>query len=172
MGGLPSAGAEEAPPGEYQVKAAFLYNFAKFIEWPAPTFTTPGADFTIGVLGQNPFGPVLDQMLRDKQVQQRAVIIKSSPDISTLADCQLLFISASEAARLDQIMHAVQGHSILTVSEIEGFARRGGIIQLVTQASQIRFIINIDAAHRAGLQVSSQILKLATVMHDHPAAGE
>lgn len=154
-----------APPSrrEYQLKAAFLYNFAKLVEWPAEAFADTDAPFIIGVLGRDPFGVALAS-LAGKTVRGRKVVIKRFERAQDLASSHVLFISASERARLTQIVQSLKGSSVLTVGEISRFAQRGGIIHFIRRRNKIRFAINVAAAERAGLKISLRLLKQAKVV--------
>jgi hypothetical protein len=151
---------------EYQVKAAFLYNFVQFVEWPAAAFPDAGAPISIGVLGENPFGSGLEKIIEDKTVKDRKVVVKYSGTIENLSGCQLVFISASEQERLPEILKALRGKRVLTVGETPGFARLGGVINFIMVENRVRFEINVDAAERAGLKISSKLLQLAIIVKD------
>jgi hypothetical protein len=144
---------------EYKVKAAFLFNFAKFVEWPEQD--DDGASVTIGVVGLDPFGESLDQVVRDKTVGTRHIAIRRFASVEQMEPCNILFISPSESSRLDEILKALDGTATLTVGEDEGFVTKGGIIRFFTQESKIRFEINLDAAEYEGLQLSSKLLQVA-----------
>ncbi len=146
---------------EYQVKAAFLYNFARFVDWPPEAFAPTSDSLIVGLIGEDPFGVVLDQTLGDKFLHDRKVVVRRFQRIESVAECHILFISASEEARLGEIMQRLNGASVLTVSDVDGFAERGGIIGFRRQDNRVRFEINADAAKRVGLKISSQLLKLA-----------
>jgi hypothetical protein len=159
-----------APPTEYEVKAAYLYYLATFIEWPAEAFGDDGA-FVIGVVGDDPFGPILDQTLRDKTVHGRKLVLRRFASLSGEPGCNLLFIGSSEERHLDALLKTLQGSSVLTVAEIGGFTERGGHIGLRLEAQRVRFGINVDAVRRAGLRTSAQLLKLAVPGASASAAG-
>ncbi|MBI3849399.1 MAG: YfiR family protein [Verrucomicrobia bacterium] len=161
--------AQTPAPTEYQVKAAFLYNFAKFVEWPSVSAASNDAPFVVGVLGRNPFGADLDQILKDKIVNRRPVKIKQCETAQAARNCQILFIGATEETRLPQIFEALKGAAVLTVSDIRRFADRGGMICFVMEENKVRFEINKSNAQQAGLTVSAQLLKLAKVVHNNPS---
>jgi len=143
-----------------QVKAAFLFNFAKFTNWPTQHSPQQTGELIVGIMGRDPFGPAL-QPFRDYRIHGRPVRIR---DISTLAEargCHILFIAASESPRLRQILQQLPQSGLLTVSDIPGFAARGGMIELLKIDQRIRFIINLDASRKAGLTLSAHLLKLA-----------
>lgn len=149
---------------EYQVKAAFLYNFLQFVEWPDTAFPDAQAPLGIGVLGENPFGNVLDEIVAGEIIRNRTVVVRRTFDIEALNHCNVIFISASEAARLEEIMPRLQAKAILTVSEIERFTERGGTIRFYLEGKKVRFEINPAIAHAHGMKMSSQLLSLGTVV--------
>lgn len=149
---------------EYQIKAAFLFNFAQFVEWPSAAFADASAPISIGVLGDDPFGPVLEQTVQGETINHRKLIIQRSQRVADLKGCHLVFISKSERARLPDIFDSLGSSSALTVSETENFARRGGIINFYLDGNKVRFEINADAAQRKGIKISSQLLKLGKVV--------
>jgi YfiR/HmsC-like len=159
-------------PGEYQVKAAYLYNFGRFVEWPAKLTTANPGSFNICVLGEDPFGPALDTALAGETIGNQKVAARriSSPQDS--ADCQILFISSSEAKRLNKIVEALDKTAVLTVSDIPQFSQRRGMIQLVMEGNRIRFEVNLAATQRAGLTLSSELLKVATAVRKDPQPGD
>ena len=156
--------ARAQTPKEYQIKAAFLFNFAQFVEWPSAAFADASAPISIGVLGDDPFGPVLDQTVQGETINHRKLIIQRSQRVEDLKGCHLVFISKSEKSRLTDIFDSLGSASILTVSETENFARRGGIINFYLEGNKVRFEINSDAAQRKGIKISSQLLKLGKVV--------
>jgi len=160
--GLFSARAQTSK--EYQIKAAFLFNFAQFVEWPSAAFADASSSISIGVLGDDPFGPVLDQTIQGESINHRKLIIQRSQRVADLKGCHLVFISKSERSRLPDIFDSLGSSSVLTVSETENFARRGGIINFYLDGNKVRFEINADAAQRKGIKISSQLLKLGKVV--------
>lgn len=151
-------------PREYQVKAAFLYNFVKFVEWPGEALPDTSATITLCMLGEHPFGINFEQTIRGKIVKGRELVIERFKEILGLEGCHILFVSSSEKSRLPQILEAIKDMSLLTVGETERFAKLGGIINFFIEENKVRFEINTDAAKRARLQVSSNLLKLAKVI--------
>ena len=158
--------AESMGPTEYEIKAAFLYNFAKFVEWPPSAFTDPKQPLSVCVFGRDPFGHSLEEAMDGKSVGNRPVILGRARQLADLAGCHVVFVSALESPRLVEILGGMRGHNILLVGESEGFASAGGIIQFVLEQNRVRFAINPDAANRAGLKISSKLLALATIVHD------
>lgn len=153
----------ETPSREYLIKAAFLYNFAKFTEWPEGTFAEDTDTLNICVLGEDPFGGAL-QSIENKPVRGRPVAVRRVSDVQGGLACHLLFISESEEPRLPAILRALGNRPILTIADIPDFARAGGIIRLKTNLQdQVRFEINLGIAKRAGLRLSSRLLGLAEI---------
>ena len=145
---------------EYEIKAAFLYNFAKFIEWPEDAFMASTSPLVFGVLGDDPFGPALDA-LEGKTARGRTVVVRRFVGLQGLDECHILFISSSERERLADVLQVLGSSSVLTVGEMEDFVERGGIINLTITRNKVRFEVNLEAGDRAGLQLSSQLLNLA-----------
>jgi hypothetical protein len=158
------APAQVPVPNEYQVKAAFLFNFVQFVEWPPRAFTNSDTPICIGVLGEDPFGTALEEAVRGETVQNRKLIVQRSRRVENLKDCQLIFISKSETERLPGILGELDPVPALTVSETQGFAQRGGIINLYLAANKVRFEINPAAARRKGLKISSELLSLGKII--------
>lgn len=150
---------------EYQVKAAFLYNFAKFVEWPALTFKNDKDPLRICVLGQNPFGNVLVEGVGGKTVLGRPLLVSDISDAGRGADCQILFIGSSERKRLRAIFTDLRIVGVLTVGETEGFATQGGIVNFKLEDGRVRLEINIEAAALAKLRISSKVLNLAQIVN-------
>lgn len=163
---------EQAKPGEYQVKAAYLYNFGRFIEWPARAAVGANNPFAICVLGQDPFGPALNATLAGATINGKSVVARNIPDPAEAADCRILFICASEGDRLKQILVTVKDASVLTVSDLPEFSRSGGMVQFTTVGSHVRFEVNLAPAERAGLVLSSDLLKVAVNVIRGGTSGE
>ncbi len=159
----PNAHAQETLP-EYQVKAAYLFNFLKFVEFPSESFDDPLAPFVIGVVGDDPFGNALPQVVIGKTVQGRDLVIHLYRTGEDLRGAHILFISASERKRLPMILSGLRGSSVLTVSDTEGFLEAGGMIQFLNENNRVRFAINADATSRANLKVSSKLMSLAKIV--------
>jgi hypothetical protein len=159
-------------PSEYQVEAAYLYNFGRFVEWPTKGTMAQTGSFTICVLGEDQFGQALDTTLAGETIGNRKVTSRriSNPQMS--GDCQILFISSSEANRLNKIIEVLDKSAILTVSDIPQFSQRRGMIQFVLEENRIRFEVNLTATQRAGLTLSSELLKVATVVRKNPQPGD
>jgi hypothetical protein len=164
--GAPAGDAQTETSAEYQLKAAFLFNFAKFIDWPPASFAGPQASFSICILGSDPFGHSMDELLQGKTIADRRVSIERSKQVADVRHCQMVFVSASEKSRVREILDGLKGTNVLAVGDTEGFAAAGGAIQFAIEDNHVRFVINTDAADRAGLKVSSNLLSLAHVVHD------
>lgn len=154
------------PAREYQVKAVFLFNFAQFVEWPPQAFPDDGAPLVIGVLGEDPFGPALDEAVQGESIGGRSIIIRRYRHLSEVEHCHILFISRSETARVDPIVARLASRSILTVSDAEGSAHRGVMIRFFTENKRIRLRINLESARAAGLVISSKLLRPAEIVNE------
>ncbi len=148
---------------EYKIKAALLYNFARFIEWPAEAFTDPNSPLVYAVLGVDPFDTALET-IEGKTVRGRKLVIRRIKKIDAIEDCHVLFISTSEKGHLPHILKAVKGMNVITIGEMERFAELGGMINLVKTGTKIKFEINVEAVRESGLKISSNLLKLATIV--------
>ena len=148
---------------EYQVKAAFLYTFAKFVEWPPQTFSSPSAAIAICILGEDPFGSFLDDAVRGKTVGGRPLAVYRMIDLPARHECQILFIAASEQRRMATLA-SVATPGLLTVGDTAEFTAQGGIIGLRLDAQRIRLSVNLTAAEKAKLRISSRLLSLATII--------
>jgi hypothetical protein len=156
--------AQTSASREYQIKAAFLFNFAQFVEWPSNVFTNADAPLCIGILGDDPFGAALDETLKGETIRNRKLTVQRSQRVEDLKGCQLVFICKSEKDRMSGILSELNRGQILTVSEIDGFARQGGVINFYLEGKKVRFEINTAAAQREGLKVSSQLLSLGKIV--------
>jgi len=154
-------------PTEYELKAAYLFNFVKFVAWPAEAFQSAQEPIIIGVLGRNPFRGQLQNLVRDKRIKGRRVLVKPFKDLNSLQRCHLLFIADTGSGDLRVLIERLKNSPVLTVSELSGFARKGGMIKLYTRAHKVRFEINHTAVRSAGLEISSRLLRLAKLTgHD------
>jgi hypothetical protein len=159
----PTSAQDKGAPSEYEVKAAFLYNFAKFVEWPSGTFATSNAPVIIGILGRNPFGGELERMVKDKVLKGRPMVVQTVASTAdpALKHCQILFIQPMDRDRTMEILGSLKGAPILTVSETDDFVKLGGMISFVMDGKRVRFEINDNAAMAAGLRISSKLLSLS-----------
>lgn len=160
-----SASAAPGPSGEAEVKAVFLLNFMKFVEWPPDSFPNPQSPIVIGVLGADPFGFALDQAVAGETVDGRPIKIKRFKTLGEMAPCHILFISSSHAERLPDILRRLRLSRTLTVADMDGFAARGGAIQFRAEGGRMRFEISRDAVDEAGLKMSARLLNLASAVH-------
>ena len=160
----------QAQSKEYQLKAAFLFNFAQFIEWPA--LTNSDTPFRIGVLGDNPFGPALEETVQGEAVKNHKIVVQHAQSVADLKNCQMIFISKSEKKRVPDILSRLDSGAILTVSEVEGFAANGGVINFYLDGKKVRFEINPAAARREGLKISSQLLSLGRLVEPSGGGGK
>lgn len=163
--------AQQPKPTAYQVQAAYLYNFGKFVQWPAATRTST-VSFNVCVFGEDPFGPILGSTVAGGTVDGKTVVAKRISSAQEAVDCRILFISPSEDRRLDKILEALNSAAVLTVSDMPRFAERGGMIQFVLEEDRVRFQVNLTAAQNAGLILSSQLLKLAALVRRSSSPGE
>lgn len=159
--GIPSVQGQHAKPTEYEVKATYLYNFSRFVEWPAQGVQVEGDTFAICVLGDNPFGPALNATVAQETIAGKSVVAKQISTPQDAVNCRVLFISSSEAKRLKEILTNLGAASVLTVSDLPRFTQRGGMVQFVLEGDRVRFEVNSAIAARAGLTMSSELLKVA-----------
>lgn len=158
--------AQTKDPTEYEIKAAFLLNFAKFVEWPAEAFPNEVAPISLCVVRYDPFGSALDDTIRGKVINNRQLLARRINELPELKSCQMVFVSDREEKRLPEILTSVKGSSALIVGESEDFAERGGSVQFYLENNRLRFAVNVDAVQRARLTVSSKLLTLAKIVHD------
>jgi len=153
---------------EYGLKAAYLFNFAKFVEWPAGAFASEEAPLQIGILGEDPFGEELDRVVSGKSVGKHPIKVRrfgtfSKASLQDLRRCQVLFIAYSEKGRAREVLAALSGVGVLTVSEIERFHILGGMISFDQVGKKIALVVNPSAAQHAGLTISARLLQVAKV---------
>lgn len=149
---------------DVQVKAAFLYNFARFVEWPHDAFAGPGAPIFLGVIGNNSFARTLEQTVRGRLINGRPILVKVLTADGDLKSCHILYVQSMSDRRTSAILANTVGASVLTVGDSEHFAHIGGVINFFVQDSRVRFEINPDAAERAHLRISAKLLALARVV--------
>jgi hypothetical protein len=148
---------------EYQLKAAFLFNFCQFVDWPPETFSSADEPLVIGVLGTNPFGNYLEETVSGEKIGTHPVTIRYYKETEDVDDCHLLFIGGRDTIESSEGIAAVKGKSTLTISDQPGFLKQHGMIRFVNQQNKIRFEINVEATKAAGLAVSSKLLRLADI---------
>jgi hypothetical protein len=157
LGGRCALAAPTAP----QVEAVFLFYFSQFVDWPPGAFADPSAPIVIGVLGDDPFGGALDQAVANERVNGRSVVVRRLKSVADTAGCHILYISSSESPQLAQILSALRGRDVLTVSDLDHFVQSGGMIRFVLIDQHVRLVINPRAAQAAGLKLSSKLLRAA-----------
>jgi len=155
-----------------KVKASYLYNFARFVQWPKDAFKSDKAAFVIGILGDDPFGRILDDTMTTRTVTGHPVKVRRfrwdrNEDRTALNRCHILFVSTSERRRLSEIVSTLGNLSVLIVSDMDGFAKKGGMIGLVLENGRIMFEINRKALERARLKASSKLLSLARIVESN-----
>src|SRR5271168_2925264 len=171
--GFPSpVDAQQPRPSEYQVKAVYLYNFSRFVGWPAQAPPPQGNSFSICVLGKDPFGEVLDATLAGENIAGKSVVARRVAEPQEATGCRVVYISASEEGRLKDILTVLDKCSALTVSDIPRFSQRGGMIQFVLQGDRVRFEVNLASTSEAGLTLSSDLLKVAVAVRRAGQPGE
>ena len=163
---------------EYLIKAGFIYNFANLVQWPSSSFAQPDSPIVIVILGEDHFGTTLDRALDGKKVNARSFVIKRAKSISELQralgtqkDCQILYVSSSEMPHLSDAIQMLKGVPVLTIGETPGFARNGGIINLILEDNKVRFEVNVAAAKAADLNISSRLLALARIIQSPASDG-
>jgi hypothetical protein len=159
-------GAQVNPSVEYQAKAAFLYNFVKFVEWPPEAFQSGKSPITLCVFRYDPFGSALDEVIAGQTLNNRRLVVQRTNKLPDLKACQLVFVSDKEDKHLPEVLNSLEGASALVVGEGGDFAERRGGIQFFLENKQLRFAVNVDAVQRARLTVDSRLLALARIVHD------
>jgi len=161
------AGSESTSPGrthEYNLKAVFLFQFAHFVTWPAGSFRDENTPITIGVLGEDPFGGALDEVVAGEVVGARRLDVRRYQLVDQVGACHILFISASEAGRLPAVLAGLKGRNVLTVGDTKDFATRGGIVGFAVDRKRLKLRVNLAAADSAQLTISSKLLRQAEVV--------
>lgn len=161
LGLIPAVIGWAQPTREYDLKAAFLYNFAAFVDWPPQAFQDEHAPFVIGIIGQDPFGSVLDEMVRGEQAKHRPLVVRRLLRPTEIPNCHIVFISRSEASRVPEILRHSVGRAVLTVSDTPGFVQAGGMIGFSTEGNRVLLHVNPRAAAAAELVISSKLLRVA-----------
>jgi hypothetical protein len=163
---LRSVAATDPPPTlrEYEIKAAFLYNFTKFIEWPARTFADANAPIVIGVLGDSACTPALERLVKDRKINGRAIVVRRVESVQEVSASHLLFVGADHEAQFERLEPQIEATPVVTVGESPAFASAKGAIIFVLQGDKVRFEINTGSTDHAGVKISAQLLKLATAV--------
>jgi hypothetical protein len=158
-----------APPAERDVKAAFLCHFPSYVEWPAGTFAAPTDPIVVGVLWEDPFGPALDALVRNRSVGGRPLVVRRLSRIEDARGVHVLYVGTADPLEVAGVLSHLEGRAILTVADGERLAERGAVVNFRLEEQKVRFDINVAAAERAGLKLSSQLLKLARIVADERA---
>jgi hypothetical protein len=156
------ASAQDKTAGEYQVKAVFLYNFTQFIDWPVSSFSSPSDPFVIGIIGEDPFGPYLEETIEGEKIGTHPIIIKHFAHTREI-NCHMLYINSTDEDWLEKIISSVSQKKILTVGDAPGFTRLGGIIRFYTRDDKIKLQINLEQSKAAQLNISSKLLSVAKI---------
>jgi len=164
--------AQSREASEYEIKAAFLYNFARFVEWPPEA--SPGADdpLAICIVGEDPFGNFLNGLIKGKTISGHKLVVRRLKPAGDPKGCQVAFISSSEREHLRSVLESLKGGGVLTVGDTEGFAAIGGVINFTMQDNKVHFDVNVDAAERARLKISSKLLSVARIVKDQSHRGK
>ena len=163
---------QSKPPTEQQVKAALIFNFARFVEWPWEAFARPDSPIVIGVLGDDSFAAILEETFRGKTIHGRSFVIERWKYGHNVRSCHILFVSSSQGGHLRPILESLEGSSVLTIGETARFAHRGGVINLFLQDERVQFEINVDAAARGRLKISSKLLAFARIVPADSSKGK
>jgi hypothetical protein len=167
-----SLAAQNARPHEYELKAVYLFNFAKLAVWPDIAGSSKSESFAICVLGEDPFGPFLDTVISGENIGGKAVVARRISDPRDAAACRVLYVSSSEEKRLKQILITLNRARVLTVSDMPQFSQRGGMIQFVADNNKVRFEVNLRNTSDSGLTLSSELLKVAAAVITSPPPGD
>jgi hypothetical protein len=166
--------ADNASGGDfqvYQVEAAYLYNFTKFTDWPATSFSSSNAPLVIGIVGADPFGKTIDAVMSGEVVRGHPLVVKRLRADDDFQGCHILFFSHSEKKRLPDLLNRIRGWPALSVGEISGFAEQGGMVNLIVTNQTVKMEINRAVSEQAGLKISSKLLKLARVVLKNSTEG-
>jgi hypothetical protein len=154
----------KSPSPEYQIKAVFLYNFTQFIEWPASAFQDQHAPFVIGVLGEDPFGKYLDETVSGEKVNNHPLVVKRFDSVEEVKGCHIIFIAQPATEDMEDVINKLKGKNILTVSDVNGFIKKGGMIRFLNESNKIKIRINLEVAKASDLVISSKLLRLAEIV--------
>jgi hypothetical protein len=149
---------------EYNIKAAFIYNFTQFIEWPEDSFENAASPFVIGILGKDPFGPAINETVEGEKVQGHPIIIQRYSSLQEIKECHILFVSNTESGNIKEIIAGLRNKNILTVSDIPGFPVEGGMIGFMMENNKTKLQINPSIAKAADINISSKLLRLAEIV--------
>jgi YfiR/HmsC-like len=151
----------DGPSREYQLKAAFIFNFTQFVQWPDSAFSGSSDVFTVAIIGEDPFNGALERAVMGKAVGSRRIVFRHFDNAADLQPCQLLFVPSTKDSELTAIMNKLGNEPVLTIGESEVFLRMGGEMRFYTEENKVRFEINMEATDKSGLKISSKLLKLA-----------
>jgi hypothetical protein len=172
LGSPAACGEADDPTTEFRVKAACLFKFTPFIEWPEAAFPDPKAPFIVAILGKDPFGPILEETFKGKSVGNHPIELRRYKDLKELKPCHMLYVSESEKENLEAVAKATKDMGAVTASDIETFTRKAGAIRFLIAENKVRFEINLDAAKRAKVTISSKLLKIAVKVVRDEGGGE
>jgi hypothetical protein len=153
----------QTPTREYQVKAAFLFNFTQFIEWPAGSFSSTSAPLVIGIVGKNPFGNYLEETVSGENVNGHPLVVQQYKTVEDIKNCHILFLNLTDAAKIEQALTGIKSRSVLTVSDGPNFMKQGGMVRFFTRKNKIQFQVNTELTKAANLSISSKLLRLAEI---------
>jgi hypothetical protein len=156
--------AQQPAAREYQIKAVFLFNFTQFVQWPTHAFKDPSSPLVIGVLGEDPFGSILNQTVTGEALENHSLVVERYSSIDDVKDCHILFISLTDRQDMRRALDKVKTRPILTVSDSEGFTRVGGMIRFYNEVGRTRLRINMEPVNESGLVISSKLLRLAEIV--------
>lgn len=148
---------------EYQLKAAFIYNFTRFIDWPPDAFNSADAPFIIGILGKDPLGTYLDDLVKDEKLDNHTITVQRFSDLKEINQCNILFIPAEEATKINKQIPSINRRGILTVSDISDFSKWGGVIRFFKEENKLRLQINLTEAKAGQLTISSKLLSISSI---------
>ncbi len=156
-----SSAAVDRAISEYEVKAAYVYNFAKFVDWPSTAFSAPNAPICVGVIGADDFAALLEKVVKDKLIQEHPIQVRLLKWPADLGACNIVYVGATEQKRFRQICESVQNSPVLTITEAEDKSQVKGIMNLFMESGKVQFEVNIEGAEKARLRISSKLLRLA-----------
>lgn len=151
---------------ELQVKAAYIYNFTKFVTWNSSDFTPKSGVFTIAVTANDPISDILENFSRKQSNGGGFVVRRFKRKIAELNNCHMIFFSKTDAQQIPSLLKQLSGQQVLTISDAPGFAKHGGIIGFVVENSRVKIEINLSAANRAGLKISAKLLEIARIVNE------
>lgn len=151
---------------EHQLEAVFLYNFTQFVEWPNGVFSKSDSPLVIGILGNDPFGSYLDEIVHGERSDGRAIVIQRYTNVKQVENCHILFIDAGFTSKMDNILNELGNKKILTVSDANNFMKHGGMIRFVNESNKIKLQINLSSVKKSNITISSKLLRLSEIVDD------